>query len=143
MAKLKQMVGQIISSEERMVEESLVRRYCKSFGLNPEKEANKKGHLRLPDPGVAAFGDFEGVVEQMGLKPRRILHNEETIAVIDPVYSNEKLLVTTTIKEVFQKIVGGNPMGFIQIEVCGEKKSGQMAFLLHRLLLIRGGLPNR
>ena len=143
MAKLKQMVGQIISNGEIIVEESLVRRYCKTFGLNPEKETNKKGKLRLPDPGVAAFGDFEGVVEQMGLKPRRILHNEETIAVVDPIYEGEKLLVSTTIKEVFQKIVGGNPMGFIRIEVCGEKKPGQLAFLLNRLLLIRGGLPNR
>ena len=79
----------------------------------------------------------------MNLKPRRILHNEESIAVVDPIYVGEKLLITTTVKDVFQKIVGGNPMGFIRIEVAGEKKPGQIVFLLDRLLLIRGGLPNR
>ena len=50
-----------------------------------------------------AVGDFEGVVSQMNLKPRRILHNEESIAVVDPIYTGEKLLVTTTVKDVFQK----------------------------------------
>ena len=143
MAKLKQMIGQIISSHESVVEESLVHRYAQAFGLNPSEETNKKGHLRLPDPAVCSFGDFEGVVHQMNLKPRRILHNEESIAVVDPIYVGEKLFITTTIKDVFQKIVGGNPMGFIRIEVAGEKQPGEIAFLLDRLLLIRGGLPNR
>ena len=59
-------------------------------------------------------------------------------------YTWGKTLISTTIKDVFQKIVGGNPMGFIRIEVAGEKKKpGQIVFLLDRLLLIKGGLPNR
>ena len=67
---------------------------------------------------------------------------KESIAVVDPIYVGKNSLLTPS-RMFFKKLYGGNPMGFIRIEVAGEKKPGQIVFLLDRLLLIRGGLPNR
>jgi hypothetical protein len=78
------------------------------------------------------------------LKPKQVLHSKEHVSVYAAICVGEELVVTTTLRDLYEQQVGGNPMGFVTIDVVGQSKKGaEVRFEAQRVLAIRGGFPRR
>ena len=97
----------------------------------------------LPHSAAASLGDFGYVLALLELKPKQVLHSKEYVAVFAPVCAGDDLTITTTLRDLYEQQVGGNPMGFVTIDVCGFAKKGEIRFEAQRVLAIRGGFPRR
>ena len=139
------------STKTMVVEHGLVQRFVDALDLadplsrDPDaaKAAGLSG-LLLPHGAGATFGDFQKIVDLLELKPKQVLHSREMVAVFQPVCVGDELSITTTLRELYEQQVGGNPMGFVTIDVVGTgKKDNQVRFEAQRVLAIRGGFPRR
>jgi acyl dehydratase len=139
------------STKTMVVEHGLVQRFVDALDLSdplsrdPDaaKAAGLSG-LLLPHGAGATLGDFQKIVDLLELKPKQVLHSREMVAVFQPVCVGDELSITTTLRELYEQQVGGNPMGFVTIDVVGTgKKDNQVRFEAQRVLAIRGGFPRR
>ena len=53
------------------------------------------------------------------------------------------LMMAKNFGDLYEQQVGGNPMGFVTIDVVGTAKKGEVRFEAQRVLAIRGGFPRR
>ena len=133
-----------------VIEQGLVQRFVDALDLgdplsrDPDaaKAAGLSGVL-LPHSAAASLGDFGYVLALLELKPKQVLHSKDYVAVFAPVCAGDDLTITTTLRDLYEQQVGGNPMGFVTIDVCGFAKKGEIRFEAQRVLAIRGGFPRR
>lgn len=114
--------------------------------LSRDPEAAKSAGLRglmLPFAAAPSLGDFQSIIDLLELKPKQVLHSQETFAIFDPLCVGDELTVTTTLRDLYEQQVGGNPMGFVTIDVVGAGRKGDVRFEAQRVLAIRGGFPRR
>jgi acyl dehydratase len=131
------------------VELGMVQRFVDAYDSNDPlsrdaqaaKQAGLTG-LLLPTPACATMGEFTKVVELLELKPKQVLHSKEYLQVFSPVCVGDELSISTTIRDLFEQQVSGNPMGFVTIDVVGTVKK-DVRFEAQRILAIRGGFPRR
>jgi acyl dehydratase len=132
-----------------VIEQGLVQRFVDALELqdplskDPDaaRAAGLPG-LLLPQSAAAALGDFSQLLGLLELKPKQVLHSREQVQVFVPVCVGDELTVTTTL-DLYEQQVGGNPMGFVTIDVVGAAKKGDIRFEAQRVLAIRGGFPRR
>jgi hypothetical protein len=133
-----------------VIEQGLVQRFVDALELqdplskdaDAARAAGLPG-LLLPQSAVAALGDFSQLLGLLELKPKQVLHSREHVQVFVPVCVGDELTVTTTLRDLYEQQVGGNPMGFVTIDVVGTAKKGDVRFEAQRVLAIRGGFPRR
>jgi acyl dehydratase len=138
------------TSKTLVVEAGLIQRFVDALELqdplskDPEaaKAAGLSG-LLLPQSAAAALGDFSQLLGLLELKPKQVLHSKEHVQVFVPVCAGDELTITTTLRDLYEQQVGGNPMGFVTIDVVGAAKKGDIRFEAQRVLAIRGGFPRR
>lgn len=134
-----------------VVERGLVQRFVEALEVSDplsldEKAADHAGlpGLLLPPTASATLGDYQHIVDLLELKPKQVLHAQEYVSNFAPVCVGDELVVTTTLRDVYEQQAGGNPMGFVVIDVVGAgKKAEDVRFEAQRTLVIRGGLPRR
>jgi len=149
--KHKAHVGTTTSTKTIVIEQGLVARFVDALDVSDplsrdEAAAAAAGlpGLVLPYNAAATLGDYQSVIDLLELKPKQVLHSKETVAVFVPMCVGDELVVSTTLRDIYEQQVGGNPMGFVTIEVVGSgKKSGDVRFEAQRVLAIRGGFPRR
>ena len=148
--KHKAHLGTTTSQKTIVVEHGLVQRFVDALDvsdpLSRDPEAAKAAGLSgplLPHSAAATLGDYQSVIDLLELKPKQVLHSREMIAVFHPVCAGDELVVSTTLREVDERPVGGNPMGFVTIDVVGASPKGEIRFDAQRVLAIRGGFPRR
>jgi hypothetical protein len=133
------------------VERGLVQRFVDaldavdplSFDEKAAKDAGLPG-LMLPPTAAAALGDFQNLIELLELKPKQVLHAQEFVQCFQPICVGDELIVTTSLRDVYEQQASGNPMGFVVIDVVGTgKKADDVRFEAQRTLAVRGGLPRR
>jgi acyl dehydratase len=149
MIKLKALVGTVLSTETVEIERSMVSRFVDALGLqdplhHDEKSAKSAGlsGLMLPEAAVGSLGDYDSVINAVDVKPKQVLHSQEKLAIFEPLCVGDTLKITTSIHNLFEQQSAGNPMGFVTVEVVGEK-GRQVVFQTQRVLAIRGGFPRR
>jgi acyl dehydratase len=142
------------SSKTVVIEPGLIARFVEALELgdplskdaDAAKAAGLPG-LLLPQSAAAALGDFGQLLSLLELKPKQVLHSKEHVQVFVPVCAGDELTVTTTLRDLYEQQVGGNPMGFVTIDVVGTAKKGgrdaDVRFEAQRVLAIRGGFPRR
>ena len=150
MLKQKAHIGKTVNAETLVVERSLLNRYTRALEIDDpiftEREAAQKAGYSdrvLPHHAVSLLGDYQGVIDLLALKPKQVLCSREDVATFGPICEGDKLTVTTTIKDIYEHQPGGNPMGFVAIQVVGEKRAGHTLFQTQRILVVRGGFPRR
>lgn len=148
--KQKALVGTTTSTKAIMVETGMVQRFVDALDitdpLSREPDAAREAGLRgpmLPFAAAPSLGDYQSVIDLLELKPKQVLHSQETFAIFDPLCVGDELTVTTTLRDLYEQQVGGNPMGFVTIDVVGTGKKGDVRFEAQRVLAIRGGFPRR
>jgi acyl dehydratase len=148
---MKQKVHLGSSSQKSItIELGMVQRFVDAYDsadpLSKDPAAAKAAGLTgllMPSPATATLGEFSRVIELLELKPKQVLHSKEYLSVFGPVCVGDELTITTTIRDLFEQQVGGNPMGFVTIDVVGMAKKGDVRFEAQRILAIRGGFPRR
>jgi len=146
----KQHIGKTTSVKEIVVENGTIDRFVEALNIEDPlvvnaraaKAAGLTGRL-LPPIGAASLGDFESATALLEVKPKQVLHSKDTVTVFEPLCVGDVITVSTTIKNVFEQQVGGNPMGFAEIEVLGTGKRKAVLFEAERVLAIRGGFSRR
>ena len=148
--KQKAHIGKVTSRKSIRIEESMIHRYVDALGIEDElstkleaaKEANLPG-LLMPHTAIANLGEYESVISLLELKPKQVLHSKQHVSVFHPICSGDTLTVTTTLRDLYEQQVGGNPMGFAIINVIGTTPKDAVAFESQRVLAVRGGFPRR
>ncbi|MCP4504486.1 MAG: MaoC family dehydratase [Deltaproteobacteria bacterium] len=148
--KARQHVGKIAREKKVHIEHGLIERFVSALGIedplsSDPAAAQKAGlpGLMLPQMAAGSLGDLEAVVELLELKPKQVLHSEETVTVFTPLCIGEELNVVTRIREVYEQQVGGNPIGFCTVDVIGTNKKRAVLFEAQRTIAVRGGFPRR
>jgi len=143
-------IGKTVSTKTITIEEGMVSRFVDALELadplsqdhDAAQAAGLKG-LVLPHFAAGSLGDYDAAIELLELRPKQVLHSRETVAVFEPLVVGEVLEVNTVIRELFEQQAGGNPMGFVAIDVIGRDMKHNLMFEAQRLLAIRGGFPRR
>jgi acyl dehydratase len=149
--KQKAHIGTTIADKTVLIEQGLVERFVDALDIDDPRSSDPAAAkaaglpgLMLPTVAAGSLGDHEQVVDLLELKPKQVLHSRENILLHQPVCVGEELQVTTTIQDLYeQQGGGGNPMGFVAIEVVGVGKKGVVSFEVQRVLAVRGGFPRR
>jgi hypothetical protein len=136
--KHKAHLGTTTSQKTIVVEQGLVQRFVDALDVS-----DPLSRQLLPHAAAATLGDYQSVIDLLELKPKQVLHSRELIAVFHPVCVGDQLTISTTLREVDERPVGGNPMGFVTIDVVGVSPKGEVWFEAQRVLAIRGGFPRR
>jgi hypothetical protein len=133
-----------------VIEQGSIQRFVDALDLADPRssdaaaaEAAGFSGLLLPHAAAASLGDFAPVLALLELKPKQVLHSKEFVQVFHPLCAGDELVVTTTLRDLYEQQVGGNPMGFVTIDVVGTTKKGDVRFEAQRILAIRGGFPRR
>jgi hypothetical protein len=133
-----------------VIEQGLVQRFVDALELGDPRsrepaaaQAAGLTAVMLPHGAAAALGDFAYLLGLLELKPKQVLHSKEFVQVFQPLCVGDELIVTTTLRDLYEQQVGGNPMGFVTIDVVGATKKGDVRFEAQRVLAIRGGFPRR
>ena len=125
--------------------------------LEREKKEHEREVKRLAEYDlIEAIGDDQDgeamydldlvqETELLELRPKQVLHSGETISVFSPLCVGQEVTVTTSLRELYEQQVGGNPMGFATIDVVGTEagKKKNVVFEAQRVIAIRGGFPRR
>ena len=142
-------IGKTADKRSVVIENGMVERFVKALDIedplstNPAaaKKAGFSG-LLLPHAGVSSLGSYDEVIQLLELKPKQVLHSKEVVTVLEPLCVGDEVTVTTTVGDLYEQQVGGNPMGFVAIDVVG--KSGRnVIFEAQRVIAVRGGFPRR
>lgn len=144
-------IGKTIREKSLVIEAGLVERFVDALELtdplstDPEAaRAAGLSNVMLPHVGAGSLGEYDAVMDVLELKPKQVLHSRETIAVHQPLCVGDELTVATTVRDLYeQQGGGGNPMGFVVIDVVGTTKKNLIAFEVQRVLAVRGGFPRR
>ncbi len=134
-----------------VVERGLVQRFVDALDVTDPLSTDEKAAahagltgLMLPSTATAALGDYQPLIDLLELKPKQVLHAQEHVACFTPICVGDELIVTTTLRDVYEQQASGNPMGFVVIDVVGTgKKADDVRFEAQRTLAVRGGLPRR
>jgi hypothetical protein len=133
-----------------VIEQGLVQRFVDALDLadprSRDAEAAEAAGLTgtvLPHGAAASLGDFAHILGLLELKPKQVLHSKEFVQIFHPLCAGDDVVVTTTLRDLYEQQVGGNPMGFVTIDVVGATKKGEVRFEAQRVLAIRGGFPRR
>jgi hypothetical protein len=133
-----------------VIEQGLIQRFVDALDLADPRSSDPTAAaaagftgLLLPQPAAAALGDFAHILTLLELKPKQVLHSKEFVQIFHPLCAGDEVLVTTTLRDLYEQQVGGNPMGFVTIDVVGATKKGDVRFEAQRILAIRGGFPRR
>ncbi|MFZ9887970.1 MAG: FAS1-like dehydratase domain-containing protein, partial [Myxococcota bacterium] len=129
-------IGKTVAEKSIVIEAGLVQRFVDALEedapLSKDRASARAAGLNevmLPHVGAGSLGDYDAVTTLLELRPKQVLHSRETIAVHQPLCVGDELSVTTTIRDLYEKQAGGgNPMGFVVIDVVGTTKKDLIAF---------------
>ncbi len=143
-------IGKTTSVRKIVIENGQLDRFVEALSIEDPlvvsekaaKAAGLTGRL-LPNIAAGSLGDYESAINLLEIKPKQVLHSKETVTMFEPLCVGDEVTVSTTIKNLFEQQVGGNPMGFAEIEVLGTGKRSAIVFEAERVVAIRGGFPRR
>ena len=142
-------IGTTTAQETVTIEGGQIARFVDALGIEDPrciepaaaKAAGLSG-LMLPLVAAGSLGNVQSVIDLLELRPKQVLHSKESVTVFEPLCQGDQLVVTTTLKDLYEQQVGGNPMGFVLIEIVGTIKRS-VRFEAQRVLAIRGGFQRR
>lgn len=144
-------IGKTIAAKDIVIEAGLVHRFVQALEITDPLSVDPAAaraagltDLMLPHVAAGSLGDYDAVTELLELRPKQVLHSRETIAVHQPLCVGDEVHIETIVRDLYeQQGGGGNPMGFVVIDVVGTAKRNVILFEVQRVLAVRGGFPRR
>ena len=140
-----------LKSEPRTidVEKGQLRFFAKATGeTNPiyfdEAAAQRAGHKRLPAPPTFTFSLALGapaqrgnVLGDMGVDMRRVLHGEQSFTYHHPIYAGDRITLTTTTTDIYEK--KGGALEFVVQDTEAVNQDGVLCTEMRVTTVVRNG----
>ena len=140
----RRIIGKNFPAALNEVEKGAIRRFAEALGdTNPlhrdEAAARAAGYRDLLAPATFAStlsGNLD-VREALGIGQRSILIGEQSLEYFQPICAGDRLMVTSRVVDIFEKLGSGGTMDFAVIEDEGKDESGEMVFRSRRTIIVR------
>ncbi len=126
------------------VEKGAIRRFAEALGdPNPiyrdEDAAQAAGFRSLvaPPSFPATLSGGVDLRETLGIKDRQVLVGEQSFEYYRPVCAGDRLLITTRVVDIYEKLGAGGVMDFAVVEDEGRDDVGELFFRARRTLIVR------
>ena len=130
------------------VEKGAIRRFAESIGdLNPvyrdEEAARAAGYRSLLAPPTfpATFTGGVDFLSVLSINPRHVLIGEQSFEYHQPICAGDRLMVSSRVVDIYEKMGAGGVMDFAVIEDEGRDEKGELVFRARRTIIVR--LPVR
>jgi acyl dehydratase len=145
-------VGETSEPRTVDVEKGFLAFFAKATGeTNPiyfdEAAARAAGHPAIPAPPTYLFslhlaaparrGDLLDPVGGMGIDMRRILHGEQSFTYHRPIYAGDRLTLTTTTADIYEK--KGGALEFVVQETKAVGQDGVIRAEMRAVVVVRNG----
>lgn len=143
-----------VASEPRVieVEKGQLRLFAKATGeTNPiyfdEDAAKAAGHPTIPAPPTFLFslhlgapakrGDIFDAENGLGIDMRRILHGEQQFTHHRPIYAGDRMTLTTTTADIYDK--KGGALEFVVQDTEAVNAAGELCVKMRVVTVVRHG----
>lgn len=126
------------------VEKGAIRRFAEALGdPNPiyhdEEAARAAGYRSLiaPPSFPATLSGGVDVREILALKDRQVLVGEQSFEYYRPVCAGDRLLITSRVVDIYEKLGTGGVMDFAVVEDEGRDEGGELYYRARRTIIVR------
>jgi acyl dehydratase len=140
----RRVIGKNYPAAVNEVEKGSIRRFAEAIGdPNPlyrdEEAAKALGYRSLvaPPSFPATLTGGVDLREVLGLKDRQVLVGEQSFEYHHPICAGERLLVTSRVVDIYEKLGTGGVMDFAVIEDEGRDERGELYYRARRTIIVR------
>jgi acyl dehydratase len=152
----RRIIGKNYPAAVNEVEKGAIRRFAESIGdSNPifrdEAAAHTAGYRSIVAPPTFAATLTGGVdfLSVLAINPRHVLTGEQSFEYHQPICAGDRLLVSSRVVDIYEKMGTGGVMDFAVIEDEGRDEKGELAYRARRTIIVRppmrtpeaGGMP--
>ena len=125
------------------VEKDHIRRFAEAIGdpdpvYRDEDAARAAGHPRIPAPPTfAAALRPNDAREGIDIDWAKLLHGEQEFEYHRPLYAGDRLTLTQSIVDVYEKAGKGGVMDFLLLETEGRDPAGELIFTSRSTVVIK------
>jgi acyl dehydratase len=126
------------------VEKGAIRRFAESISdpspiYRDEEAARAAGYRSLPAPPTfpATFTGGVDFLAVLNINPRHVLIGEQSFEYHRPLCAGDKLLVTSRVVDIYEKMGTGGVMDFAVIEDEGRDERGELAYRARKTVIVR------
>lgn len=126
------------------VEKGAIRRFAEALGdANPiyrdEEAAKAAGYRSLLAPPTfpATFSGGLDLREVLGIAQRSVLIGEQSFEYYQTICAGDRLMVTSRVVDIFEKLGSGGVMDFAVIEDEGRDERGELFYRARRTIIVR------
>lgn len=137
-------IGKSYPAALNEVEKNAIRRFADALGdPNPlywdEEVAKQAGYRSLLAPPTfpATFGGSEDVVALLGLGNRSVLVGEQSYEYHEPICAGDRVMVTSRVVDIYEKVGTGGTMDFAVIEDEGRDEKNNLIYRGRRTMVVR------
>ena len=126
------------------VEKGAIRRFAEAIGdPNPlyrdEEVARAAGYRSLPAPPAfpATFSGGVDFLTVLAINPRHVLIGEESLEYHKPICAGDRLVITSRVVDIYEKMGTGGVMDFAVIEDEGRDDRGELVYRARKTIIVR------
>jgi len=126
------------------VEKGAIRRYADAIGdvhplyhdADAARSAGYRGLVAPPTfPAMLSAGI--DVLEVLGVQSRSVLVGEQSFEFYEPICAGDRLLVTSRVVDIYEKMGTGGVMDFAVVEDEGRSEKGELFYRARRTIIVR------
>jgi acyl dehydratase len=144
----RKLIGKSFPALINEVEKGAIRRFALALGDdNPlyvdEGAAKAAGYRSLlaPPTYLASLDGGVDVTEALKISERNVLVGEQSFEYHQQLCAGDKVLVTTRIVDIYEKVGPGGSMDFAVVENEGRDEKDGLVFRARRTLIVRPPIP--
>ena len=145
-------IGVVSEPRNVQVEAGFLKFFAKATGetdpvYSDEDAARAAGHPAIPAPPTYLFslalsaparrGDVLDPVGGIGVNMQTILHGEQSFAYHKPIYAGDRLILTTTTRDIYEK--RGGALEFIVQDTRAVNPAGELCAEMTTVTVVRNG----
>jgi acyl dehydratase len=136
------------------VEKGHIRRFAEAIGdaspiYHDEAAARAAGHPRIPTPPTFAVAlRPNDAREGLGIDWANVLHGEQELEHVRPLYAGDVVTVVQTIKDIYEKQGKSGAMDFLVLETTGRRppsieergdrpQAGELVFVVRATIVVK------
>lgn len=140
----RRLIGKNFPAALNEIEKGAIRHFAESIGdSNPvyfdEEAAKAAGYRSLLAPPTFPVTFSGGVefLELLGINPRNVLIGEQSFEYHQSICAGDRLMVTTRVVDIYEKMGTGGVMDFAVVEDEGCDESGELVFRARKTIIVR------
>jgi acyl dehydratase len=126
------------------VEKGAIRRFAEAIGdpsaLYKDEEAARAAGYRsmvAPPSFPATFSGGVDFMAVLAINPRNVLIGEQSFEYHQPICAGDRLLVTSRVVDIYEKMGTGGVMDFVVVEDEGRDDRGELVYRARKTIIVR------